>query len=133
LDSEDDGNASAGTPILVGYDEDTANNDTLTSLDNGEEKAHIEMVSELDNGDAASSYDGETVTPGADTRASSLVIEDANLLVERADERNWEPIDVTRRGFLGATLSGGMVESHTLGSNADMMDVSDGPILFEKP
>jgi hypothetical protein len=129
LDSKDDENAS-GTPILAGYD------DTLASSDNGDEKAHIDMISEPDNGDAASFYDGEIVTPGADTRASPLIIEDANVSVEGADEKNWEPIDVNRRGFLGATLgreAGGMLESHTLGSNADMVDVSDGPILFEKP
>jgi hypothetical protein len=84
LDGNSDGKAIASTPIVTGYDEDTANNDTLASLDNGEEKA--KMVSELDNGDAASSY--KIVTPRADTSASPLIIEDANLLAKGVDEKN---------------------------------------------
>jgi hypothetical protein len=100
LDGDDDGKARAGTPIVAGYDEDTINNDTLASSDNGEEKA-----SELDNGDAASSY--EIVTPRADTSA-----------------------DAIQCGSLGATTLGqeaaGMLEYHTLDSDAEMADVSDG-------
>jgi hypothetical protein len=76
------------------------------------------------------------VMPLLPTRASPLIIEDANLSAEGAEEKNWEPIDVIRRGFLGATLgreARGMLESHTPGSNADRMDVSNGLILFENP
>jgi hypothetical protein len=92
------------------------------------------MVSELDNGDAASSY--EIVTPRANTSAGPLIIEDANLSAEGVDEKNWETIDAIQCGSLGATTLGqeaaGMLEYHTLDSDAEMADVSDG-LSLRKP